>query len=162
MHSMHDRGGESHFGGWGRSPHFGVSLRPQYSYEYPPLPRAVLPYPVILPVEPQQYAYPSPVFVNPGLQPAQYVQQPPVRGPGITPSFGTLIILACIVTFFCGVLFGLVALLLAVCGRERVVTGDYREAHRLGTASLWVSIAGILVGLTVIIATAVSMTSHRP
>jgi hypothetical protein len=122
----------------------------------------VVPYPVILPVDPPQYTYPNPVYVNPGPQPVQYGQQYPVRGPGITPSFGTLIILACIVTFFCGVLFGLIALLLAVCGRERVLTGDSKEAHRLGTASLWVSIAGILVGLTVIIATAVSMTSHRP
>jgi hypothetical protein len=104
---------------------------------------------------------PAPVqYVQP---PVQYVQQParPIYSDDCcNPSFGTLIPLACLVMWCCGFLFGLIAFVLAVCGRDRAYVGDGPEAHRLAQASLWVSIAGIVIAVIVVVAVSVSMTNN--
>ena len=87
--------------------------------------------PVILP----DYAPPSVVYnVDPVPAPVQYVQQPVqyVQQPArpiysddcCNPSFGTLILLACLVMWCCGFLFGLIAFVLA--GRWYRLAGSYR------------------------------------
>jgi hypothetical protein len=119
------------------------------------------------------YAPPSVVYnVDPVPPPVQYVQQPVqyVQQPAwhrsvysndsCNPSFSTLILLACLVMWCCGFLFGLIAFVLAVCGRDRAHLGVGAEAHRLGQASLWVSIAGIVIAVIVVVAVSVSMTNN--
>jgi len=169
MHSIDNRGGFQNWAhpryalgparpqyGWG--PRWGVPETVVYNVDPVPAPVQYVQQPVQYVQQPVQYAQ----------QPVQYVQQPAWHRSVYSddyccnPSFTTLVLLACLVMWCCGFIFGLIAFILAVSGRDRAHLGDGAEAHRLARASLWVSIAGIVVAVVIVVVTAsVSMTNQH-
>lgn len=68
---------------------------------------------------------------------------PPLYKPAQT--FFAHAALACVVTWTCNPLFGIVSFLLAILAQSYASSGNEAEARRLGQASLGISLAGILV-----------------
>jgi len=83
-----------------------------------------------------------------------------VQQSSIHRSYGTQMALACVVFWCCGWLFGLVAFILAVMANNSDRDGNEPEAVTLGKASMWVSVAGIVIGF-IVIAIAVGISASN-
>jgi hypothetical protein len=71
-------------------------------------------------------------------------------------SFSTHICIACLTFWCCGVVFGLIAFILAVLAQGHSTSlneSDRRTAHLLGKWSIGISLAGVLVGIIVAVLT---------
>lgn len=71
-------------------------------------------------------------------------------------SFAGHIVFACVVTFFCNPVFGLVAFILAVVAHGSAVSNEPR-ARKLGRASVGLSITGIVVSVAIVAVVVVAL-----
>lgn len=119
--------------------------QPGYAYLSPP-PYSSVCQPSATDLE-QQQQQPQVVIVlgaYPPMPPTDAVDQEP-----IFVSMTGAYILSFIVIWFCGILFGWIALVIAVVGQKSAAAGNTSHAIRLRKASYCVSITGIIAGIIV-------------
>lgn len=120
------------------------------SYQYPPnasYPPGYIGYPLPPPQQQQQQQQQSVVIVNTGVQHVTEYYVPVM-------SFASHKVFACISIWFFGVVFGVIAFILAVLAESSAYEGDYTTARTLGRASLSVSIIGVAIFIIIIAAAA--------
>lgn len=105
---------------------------------------------------PPQHQHPQQqmIIVQPQMAPTFVYQPHPVSMTGA-------IVLSCFVFWCFGWLFGAIAFILAVIGSDSSHSGDISGALRLRNASYGVSVAGIMIGVIVIIVVIVYVTSQK-
>jgi len=59
------------------------------------------------------------------------------------------IVTSCLVTWCCCILFGGIAFILAMVANSRSANGKSEEAKKMGRASCWMSVAGMVIGFIV-------------
>jgi len=101
--------------------------------------------------QPQQQV----VIVQPQVAPTYIYRPHPVSMTGA-------IVLSCFVFWCFGWLFGAIAFILAIIGSDSSQNGDITSALRLRNASYGVSVAGIVIGIIVIIAVIIVFVNHKP
>jgi uncharacterized Tic20 family protein len=118
-------------GGFGYYPQYNSNQVAPYSHAYPPPP-----------APPQQQQHSMVVFSTGNAAP-MIIQE------AVVESYCGYQVLACLVFWFCNVLFGLIAWILALVA-ESTKYSDREQARRLGKASLGMSISGIIVSVVIV------------
>jgi hypothetical protein len=128
---------------------------PQLYYPPPPFCPNQYPQPPLIGAPPQYpgaYYYPQQqqssvvLFGAPPPQGTFTVQETPRYQ-----SFVGAVVLSCFTFWFCGVIFGAIAFILAISAHSSASSGDQSTARRLSRASFAVSITGIVIGMGAII-----------